>query len=187
MKRTAFLAAVALAAAVSLAGGSPKPDLSPQGERVLKYLRTDWSKSMHSTSIPLAMKNLGMAPDDDLRLAIGQHLRDHVEIANNLKWWGANNYILSNEEKRIAKLLLNTFESDDRLPSLEEASRTLEIPQDRLKGRLAFLSRAGLLAESGQDGVGGFKLAEKYGRWGGPLRYNFHTIAAGDDKPYDVW
>ena len=167
--------------------GKPNIRLSTQEQQVVDYLLDDWSKRFHSTSIPLAMSNLSMKPDDALRLRIGQYFRANTNLAKNLQWWGASNYILSNEEKRIAKYLINTYEKkDQRLPTLKEISREIGISPERLKGRLAFLAEAGLLEEF-RNADPGYVLAKRYSRWGGPLRYNFHTVDVDEGKPFDVW
>jgi hypothetical protein len=161
-------------------------EISPQGKKVVDYLLDDWAEHMHSTSIPLAMQNLGMEPDERLRLEIGQYLRENTHLANNLKWWGANNYLLNHEEKLLAKYLIHAFERQERLPSLAELGEALHMPEDRLKSRLSFLSRAGLLDES-TESPPGYALTRRYARWGGPLRYNFHAITIGQGKPFEVW
>ena len=33
----------------------------------------------------------------------------------------------------------------------------------------------------------GFALADEYQSWGGPLRYNFHTVRVAGERPFDVW
>ena len=88
-------------------------ELSADAQRVVGYLVDQWAQQFRSTSIPLAMDNLDMEPDDALRLDIGQYFRDHTELARNLSFWGANNYILTNEEKRIAKFLIRAHEQED--------------------------------------------------------------------------
>ena len=115
-----------------------------------------------------------------------EHFRDNTNLANNLKFWGANNYVFSNEERRIAKYLINAYDIDDRIPDLAELSGRLAISEDELRGRLAFMRRVGLLVESESEPLG-YALTEKYMRWGGPLRHNFHTITIGKGKPFDVW
>lgn len=175
-----------LAVLLPLRAASPAEELSPQGRRVVEYLLEDWKTHMHSTSIPLAMQNLGIPPDDELRLEVGKHFRQHPELANNLRWWGANNYLLSNEEKRIAKFLIGQEAASGEFLSLAEISRELELREDRLRGRLEFLARAGLL-EPATTGEPAYRLAEQAASWGGPLRYNYHTITIGDGKPFDVW
>ncbi len=152
----------------------------------MDYLLEDWDKRFRSTSTPLAMANLGMEPDDAVRLEIGGHFRAHPELANNLKYWGANNYILSNDEKLIAKYLLNTFQDEDRLPGLAELSEAVALPEAETAQRLRFLADAGLLAPSA-DGDPGYVLADGYKTFGGPLRYNFHTVEIEGEKPFDLW
>ncbi|MCI0485331.1 MAG: hypothetical protein L0229_01895 [Blastocatellia bacterium] len=185
-KKLILLIATVLVMGTLMPIGAGTDSLPAKGQQVVDYLLKDWQKQFRSTSIPLAMKNLGMKPDDGLRLKIGEYLRENTDIARNLKFWGANNYILSNEEKLIAKYLINTYETEKRMPGLQESSKALEMSSDKLKDRLAFMARAGLLERSG-EGELRYKLAEGYGRWGGPLRYNFHTVEIEGEKPFDVW
>ena len=160
--------------------------LSSQASQVVAYLLEDWKKQFHSTNIPLAMSNLGLESNDDLRLEIGRYFRENTDLSNNLKWWGTNNYILSNEEKLMAKALLNTYRDEERLPLVAELAQVLDLPADRVRGRLAFLASAGLLVESEAEELG-YALADGYKGWGGPLRYNFHTVSIEGQQPYDVW
>ncbi len=95
--------------------------------------------------------------------------------------WGPNNYLLGSEEKRIAKQIINHHELGQRLPSLQELSENLNIRVGILAGRLGFMKRAGLLTDS-SEGATGYALADKYARWGGPLRHNFHTVTVGNGR-----
>ena len=162
------------------------PDLSDDAQRVVDYLLDDWQTHMHSTGIALAMQNLEMEPNDDVRLEVADHLRANTGLSRNLEFWGANNYVLSNEERRIAKALINAFDEEDELPTLAALVEDLGIPEERLRDRLALIARAGLLKPSSDEDFG-YELIEKYSSWGGPLRHNYHTITIGDGKPFDVW
>ena len=161
-------------------------ELSADGQQIVEYLLEDWGQRMHSTSIALAMENLGMKPNDALRLEVGEHFKAHTDLANNLKWWGTNNYILSNDEKLIAKYLINTYIDEKRIPDLQELSNEVGIPESNLNGRLNFMAQAGLLQASSTEKLG-YVLTDKYNRWGGPMRYNFHTVAQENTKAFDVW
>ena len=188
--RTA-IAAVALVLAGALGAAAPstvaeEAELSADARRVMDYLLEDWGKKFRSTSIPLAMANLGIEPDGALRLDIGRHFRAHPELANNLKFWGANNYILSNDEKLIAKYLLNTFRDEERLPGLPELAAAVVLPEAETAARLAFLADAGLLNRSAENELG-YALADGYKGFGGPLRYNFHTVEIEGEKPFGLW
>jgi hypothetical protein len=132
------------------------------------------------------MKNLGMESNDELRLEIGRYFRENTDLANNLKWWGANNYILSNDEKILAKYLINAQTENNELPDSKTTAEATGLSEEDLNARLAFMARAGLLAQSSDPKLG-HQLAEDYEKWGGPLRYNFHTVAVADDKAFDVW
>ncbi len=186
--RPRLLAATGLLLAIGFVVSSVAraQELSGDAQRVVDYLLDDWAKQFRSTSIPLAMENLDMAPDDALRLEIGQHFREHTELATNLRYWGANNYIFTNDEKRLAKFLIQARENEERTPALGETARALEMRPEHLRGRLAFMAQAGLLQrDPGQEL--GFSLIEDYEPWGGPLRHNFHTVRVEGEKPFDVW
>ncbi len=161
-------------------------ELSADGQKIVDYLLDDWGQQMHSTSISLAMENLGMKPNDAVRLEVGEPFRAHTNLANNLKWWGVNNYILSNDEKLIAKYLINTYADEKRIADLKELSKEVGIPESDLKGRLNFIAQAGLLQASSTEKLG-YVLADKFTKWGGPLRYNFHTVRQEGAKAFDVW
>ncbi len=161
-------------------------ELTADGQQIVEYLLEDWGQRMHSTSIALAMENLGMKPNDAVRLEVGEHFRAHTDLANNLKWWGANNYILSNDEKLIAKYLINTYADEKRIADLKELSTGVGMPENDLKGRLNFIAQAGLLQASSTEKLG-YALTDKFTKWGGPLRYNFHTVKQEGAKAFDVW
>ncbi len=186
--RPRLLAATGLLLAIGFVVSSVAraQELSGDAQRVVDYLLDDWAKQFRSTSIPLAMENLDMAPDDALRLEIGQHFRDHTDLANNLRFWGANNYIFTNDEKRIAKFLIQARENEERTPVLGETAGALEVAPEALRDRLAFMVQAGFLQrDPGQEL--GFSLADEYKSWGGPLRHNFHTVRVEGERPFDVW
>ena len=133
------------------------------------------------------MKNLRYErPRDDLRLQIAEYFGKHLDIANNLQWWGVNNYLLSNDEKIMAKYLINTYRDEQRLPDLAELSKAIRIPDKKLPDRLHFMVEAGLLKPSNEEKLG-FAFADGYGRWGGPMRYNFHTVHVRNEPSFDVW
>ncbi|MFQ5738733.1 MAG: hypothetical protein ACE5JX_06935 [Acidobacteriota bacterium] len=187
MKRLLFLILLGTVAAMALVVAVSAPnELSKPAQHIVDYLLEDWQKSMHSTPIAQAMENLGMAADDALRLQVGEHFRAHKDLHFNLRSWGVNNYLLSDEEKRMAKLLINTYDDKGQLPELGSMSLSLDIGSDRLKSRLDFLRQAGLLTPSAGSELG-YGLTRKYRRWGGPLRFNYHTVTIGGEKPFAVW
>ena len=160
--------------------------LSANGEKVMDYLVKDWKKRFQSTSIPLAMSNLGLKLDDDLRMEIVKHFRDNPRLARNIRYWGANNYLLDHDEKLIAKYLLNTHRDAQRLPDLEELREQVGLSAGALKQRLAFMARSGFLVAA-PGGDLGYALVDDAEMWGGPLRHNFHTITVEGEQPFDVW
>ena len=186
MHKRILATSLLLAVGLVVSSAARAQELPANAQQVVDYLLDDWAKQFRSTSIPLAMMNLGIEPDDALRLEIGEHLRDRSDLATNLRFWGANNYILTNEEKRIAKFLIQTHEKEGRTPPLREVASAIGISQEHLRDRLAFMARAGLLRPD-SGGELGFALTEDYEPWGGPLRHNFHTVRVEGERPFDVW
>lgn len=162
-----------------------KGKLSHDADKVIEYLLADWAKQFRSTDISTAMDNLGMEPDDELRLQIGEHFRKNSNLSRNLRYWGSNNYILNNDEKRIAKYIIFLFKEENRYPTLSEASNTLDLEEEYIEQRLAFLNKAGLMQPS--DNEIRYSLVDNYNTWGGPLKYNYHTVTVEGEKPFGVW
>ena len=163
-----------------------RSDLSDEGRRVVDYLLADWKQKFRSTSIPWAMDNLGIGQDDELRFEVANYLRANKRKAKNLKWWGANNYILTDDEKRIAKYLLNGYGEEQHLPTLDELASAVELPTRELDSSLAFMAKVGFLVKASAKPLG-YDLAAKAHRWGGPLRHNYHTAMIAGQKPFGVW
>ena len=159
--------------------------LSKKGEEVVDYLLKDWKKQFRSTDIATAMSNLGMKQDDNLRLSIAEYLRNNKGLASNLRWWGPNNYILNNDEKRITKYLIHMIEREGRYPSLDESAKTLDLSQKQLSRRFEFMETVGILKKS--KNILKYSLIDNYNTWGGPLRYNYHTLYVEGEKPFGVW
>jgi len=158
-------------------------DLTADGRKVVDYLMKEWKQRYRSTSISMAMDNIGIEKNDNMRLQVGQYFRNHTDLANNLKWFGANNYILSDDEKLIAKYMINT---ENRLPDLQALSSAVGVSIEDLKDRLSFMAKAGLLQKS-EEGKLGYSLAEGYKSWGAPLQHNFHTVSIPNEKSFGVW
>lgn len=170
--------------------GQPKSGgeigLSSDGQKVVDYLLKDWEQQFRSTTIPHAMAILGMKADDDLRYEIITHFRTNPELARNLRYWGPNNYLLTNNERRIAKYLLNTKRDEYRKPGIAEIAEIIGLDEGQIPGRLAFLAKVGLM-ESADDSENGYALVAEAETWAGPLRHNFHTVTVEGEEKYDVW
>ncbi len=160
-------------------------NLSADAERVVEYLLADWRKQFRSTDIATAMDNIGLKQDDVMRLKIGNYFRDNTGLASNLRYWGSNNYLLNNTEKRITKYLIHKLEREGGYPTYGEAVKELEIEEGIIKERLAFMKEAGLLVSANNDIK--YALTDNFKTWGGPLRYNYHTVTVEGEKPFGVW
>ena len=191
LKRTCictFLSLLVLASLVSTANQTAFAEgrkLSPNAEKVVDYLLKDWRKQFRSTDIATAIENLGMKQDDELRLQIGNYFRENADLASNLRFWGPNNYLLSNTEKLITKYMIHKIEREGGYPSLAKAVKELGIDKKTLKERMAFMKKAGVLV-SAENSIK-YSLIFNYKTWGGPLRYNYHTVTIEGEQPFGVW
>ncbi len=167
-------------------GGTAGPALSPLASEIIDHLVADWKHRFHSTTIPHAMANLGLAVDDDIRLEVVEYLRKNPGLSRSVRSWGPNNYLLTNTERRIAKLLLNSRRDSGKLPSAAEVRKKIGLSRRALNDRLAFMARAGFLEADRSQSLG-YTLAADAEIWGGPLRHNYHTIIPGGEDKFDVW
>ena len=186
MRKTAVYLLVVV---LSLGLATPRPahgqELSPDARQGVDYLLKDWQRQFSSTSIPHAMEYIGLEADDALRLELIEHLRANDSLARNLQWWGANNYLFSNLEKRLAKYLILRQGKAERAPALTEVAVLFELAEAELNARLDFMVSAGFLQEA--DSPLGVALAPGFRRWAGPLQHNFHTLRIEGEAPLDVW
>ena len=180
---TALLVAVAAMAAPS---DSAPAKLSLDAQKVVDYLVSDWGKRFHSTTIPHAMENMGMPINNELRLEVVEHLHANKNLARNLWSWGPNNYLLTNEEKRVAKLLINSQRDTGTLPTTKEEVAKLGGTAMDLRNRLSFMARAEFVVADKTTDLG-YALADNANIWGGALRHNYHTIMPDGEDKYDVW
>lgn len=154
-----------------------------QQTELIKYLVADWSIHMHSTSIPHAMEALDIPENDELRITLRDFFANAKDKEDNVKFYGPNNYLFTNTEKRIAKYLVNTFESTESFPSVAEISDNIGLSSAKVDSRLTFFADAGLLDNDGS----GYKFVDKYKRFSGALKFNFHTISVEAGDKFDVW
>ena len=77
------------------------------------------------------------------------------------------------------------IERNGKYPSLPESSKVLDLSRDYIADRLKFMDAVGILKKS--NNILKYKLVDNYATWGGPLRYNYHTLYVEGEKPFGVW
>ncbi|NKB89246.1 MAG: hypothetical protein GKS06_13595 [Acidobacteria bacterium] len=180
-----LMLAFAAIAALAMPGIAGAQVLSDSAQEVVEYLLQDWERQFSSTSIPHAIEYMGLAADDELRIEVVEHLRANDDLARNLQWWGANNYLFSNLEKRLAKYLIYMHDREVSTPSAGEVATVFGLSVDELRRRLDFMVAGGFLQSA--DSPLGYELAPGFRRWAGPLQHNFHTVRIEGEAPLDVW
>src|SRR5688500_5626144 len=77
-----------------------------RADSIVSHLRERWDHLFRLTTVEQAMAALGLPPDDNLRLAVGDRLRAQPDIHQALVRWGPLTFILTEQEKLLARRLV---------------------------------------------------------------------------------
>lgn len=96
--------------------------------------------------------------------------------------WNPAVYILTEDEKLIARHILLADKASRPMPSAAAIVTALSLPVDTVARGLAMLARLGFLASSNS----GYTLARDHERFSRGLGFNFHTIALSSGEVFNV-
>lgn len=96
--------------------------------------------------------------------------------------WNPAVYILTEDEKLIARHILLTNQPSRPVPSAAEVGAALTLSSERAARGLAMLARIGFLAQHG----GGYRLAPDHERFSRGLGFNFHTVTLAGGEVFNV-
>lgn len=105
-------------------------------------------------------------------------LRRLPSLLGEARSWNPAVYILSNDEKLIARLILNA----GRVPSLEESAAVLDLDRSTVERGLRMLTNVGFLMAV----AGGYQLAAGHQRLLEGLGFNFHTVTLENGEQFNV-
>lgn len=105
-------------------------------------------------------------------------LRRLPSLLGEARSWNPAVYILSNDEKLIARLIRNT----GRVPSLEEIAAVLDLDRSTVERGLRMLTNVGFLAAR----AGGYQLAAGHQHLLEGLGFNFHTVTLENGEQFNV-
>jgi hypothetical protein len=96
--------------------------------------------------------------------------------------WNMAIYILTENEKLIARHILLTHKQARPMPSAAEIAAALSLPPETVARGLAMLTRLEFLARLDGD----YTLAPDHERFSRGLGFNFHTITLASGKVFNV-
>jgi hypothetical protein len=156
--------------------------LSPQEKKVIEYLQGVWGKDNSIMSVDQAIELVGLRSSDEMRLRIGQYIKQHPELHLVIRRWGWETLVLTPDEKLVARAIINAARQQKPTPSLVEIAKTVGISQEEVKRGLQMLERYQILKRDESAGGAGYVVAaSRYLNWHPRLDFVFHrlTVSSG--------
>lgn len=165
-------------------------DLTSQEKQVVKYLQEDWEKRYRVTNIKQGIEGLGLAYTDEMRLRIGAHLKlayaGKAVFSKRLEEWGPETFILTNEEKLVARCFLLNFKRFRTVPTEIEIAQAVDLDGERIDIALDVLYQLGFIDKHGSRGHIRYELPGDYDRFLRGLGLTFHTVILGNGEKFNV-
>ena len=156
--------------------------LSSDEERVLGFLRAQWDEPLRITSVQQAMDALGMPRSVQMRLRIGAYLADHLSLSARLARFGTQTFVLTEDEKLLARYISSGVRRSGVLPPAVELGRACSLPPDLVDSGLQVLADLGFLRRSGER----YRVARGAGESAGDLAFTFHTVTLESGERFNV-
>ncbi len=155
-------------------------ELSP-GERViLEILRDDWRDLFRCTTLDQAMARLDMPVTAEVRCRLATALLAAPDLREGMRWHPST-YILSNDEKVLARVMLHTAGSTE-VPTLEDLARLAAVDLNTVREGLTMLTWLGFLTRD----RGHLRLAAAYRNFLCGLGLGFHELIVDGRERFNV-
>ena len=162
------------------------PVLNAEERAAIDYLRADWQRLFHVTTVPQALGSLGTPTDERARWRLAAHLRARQDSLPPVQQWGLAHFALTELEKSLGRhLAVAAPAGRGRLP-LADLSAALHCPSSWIGAAAAALQRLELVdhAVDGDQLVWTFRAAWR--RRLGPLGFTWHTLARASGERFGV-
>ena len=157
-------------------------DLSPKEQEVVQILLQDWQDLLRCTTIDQALDRIGVSFSHERRLAIAALLLENAEVREAMRWHPAT-YILTNDEKLIARTLLRHQKNLQPLPSAADLAQALSLAEQRVREGLVALTWVGFLRKpEGQE----VRLAPDYGQFLTGLGFHYHEVVLENGERFNT-
>jgi hypothetical protein len=146
--------------------------LTAEETKVVEILYGDWQDLLRCTSIDQAMGRAGLPVSHRHRLHITEFLRGDAK-ADALMRWEPAVYVLTNEEKLLARRILRLWQERSTIfqPGDAEMQR-FDLGGDRASEAFETLAWLGFLRKTNH----GYELAPNHARFLGGLGFDFHEV-----------
>lgn len=159
--------------------------LSPDEQRVLAFLLEQWGKRFRITTIGQAMAALGLAPRQEMRARLGRYLATNPGLSQSLGRWGPVPFILTEEEKLLARQVVDVFQRAGRYPRAQELAQAVRIAERQAEAGLHTLADLGLIRWQ-PDRPEAYSVAEDWRERAGELGFAFHTVTLESGERFNV-
>ena len=186
LKRLLLVAPCALLLFVSgLLAADQQKRLSPQEQKVIDYLVTDWGQDS-VTSVDIAMDALKVGQSDETRFRIGSYIKTHPELHEVIRRWGWVTLVLTPDEKLIARSLINAQRDGKAAPSIAEIAKAVGITEPQAKRGLAMLDRYQIIKRESSIAGAGYSVMPLYVRWVPRLDFVFHKVTLDSGRQFNT-
>lgn len=144
--------------------------LTAEETRAVEILYRDWQDLCRCTSIDQALGRAGVPFSHSHRLHIAEFLRDDAK-ADPLMRWEPAVYVLTNEEKLLARRILRLWQEQSSVPQPSETDQKT-FAQDAERVAFETLAWLGFLRKTNH----GYELAPNHARFLGGLGFYFHEV-----------
>lgn len=124
--------------------------LSSKEQEVVQVLMQDWQDILRCTTIDQALERVDIPFSHERRLVIAAFLLQNAELQEAMRWHAAT-YILTNDEKLIARVLIQHEKDFPRLPEAADLAQALSLPEEKVRDGLAALAWVGFLEAEGEE------------------------------------
>jgi len=127
-------------------------DLSLKEQEAVQVLLQDWQDILRCTTIDQALERAGISFTHEGRMAIAAFLLENAEVREAMRWHPAT-YVLTNDEKLIARVLLRHEQYSQPLPAAADIAQALFLSEERAWEGLAALTWVGFLHKTEEQKV----------------------------------
>ncbi len=161
-------------------------ELSGDEAAVLDYLRAQWDKLFRLATVAQAVAALGLPWDDAARLRLGDYLLAHPALHPLLERWGVLTFVLTEDEKLLARALLQRAVDGRGRVERDTLAATLKRTVAAVERGANALQHTGLLTWREERGAIVYAFASNWPERVGPLAFAFHTVTLEGGEQFNV-
>ena len=154
-------------------------------DAVVSHLHEQWDKLFRLTTVEQAMAALGLPPGD-LRLTVGDRLRAQPDVHPALRRWGALTFILTEDEKLLARFLIHHGTDPDSRASIALIDNAIRLSEVEIEHAMSVLQHVDLLDWSRSGDVIAYTLTPDWRSRAGPLEFSHHMVKLPDGECFNV-